>query len=83
MKVRKCQQLIRRAMLKAHNTVGLILLLAVLIFAMYFAFVKGLDMTFDNRDRMLCESALVSGNKEWLDKCTCYYAGKDIKCLWR
>jgi len=30
---------------------------------------------------MLCESAKVSGNIEYLEKCECYYEGGDIKCL--
>ena len=45
------------------------------------AFVKGLDKHIENQDRMLCESAKVSRNTEYLNKCQCFYNGGDIRCL--
>jgi len=44
-------------------------------------FVSAIDKSISNQDRMLCESALVSGNREYLNKCECYYKGNDIKCI--
>lgn len=45
------------------------------------AFIKGIDTTFENQDRMNCRSAKVSGNEEWLEKCQCYYDGQPISCI--
>ena len=45
------------------------------------AFVRGLDKHIENQDRMLCQSAKVSGNTEYLNKCQCFYNGGDIRCL--
>ncbi len=42
----------------------------------------GIDNYFDNQDRMLCESATISGNEEYLKKCDCYYEGQDIRCIY-
>jgi len=41
------------------------------------------DAHFDNQDTMLCESAKVSGNEEYLKKCQCYYAGESARCIWK
>lgn len=40
-----------------------------------------IDSYFDNQDRMLCNSAKVSGNEEYLEKCECFYNGEDIRCI--
>ncbi len=53
--------------------------IGVLIFG--WALTTGLDTTFENQDRMNCNSAKVSGNEEWLAKCQCYYDGKPISCI--
>ena len=45
------------------------------------SFLKALDQTIESQDRMLCESAKISGNREYRNKCECYYKGEDIKCL--
>jgi len=45
------------------------------------AFVRGLDKHIENQDRMLCQSAKVSGNTEYLSKCQCFYQSGDIRCL--
>ena len=42
---------------------------------------RALDITFSNQDIMLCESAKISGNREYLNKCECYYQSKEIECL--
>jgi len=49
--------------------------------ALAFIFVNALDRTFENQDRMNCNSAKVSGNREWLAKCQCYYDGASISCI--
>ena len=41
-----------------------------------------IDMRFDNRDRMLCASAIKSGNKEYLERCQCYYEGESVRCIY-
>lgn len=47
------------------------------------ALMGALDTTLDNRDRMLCNSAKVSGNEIYLDKCICFYGGDDIRCIYK
>jgi len=42
---------------------------------------NGIDKSIENQDRMLCESARISGNLDYLKKCQCYYANKNISCL--
>ena len=58
-------------------------LVMITIFLTFFglAFIKGLDTYIENQDRMLCHSARVSGNDEYLRKCQCFYKGEDIRCL--
>ncbi len=57
--------------------------LCVLITVWVFGFMilRAVDKTIESQDRMLCESAKVSGNREYRNKCECYYKGGDIKCL--
>lgn len=47
-----------------------------------YLFIQGMDTHFDRRDEMLCHSAQVSGNKEYLEKCACFYKGDDIRCIY-
>lgn len=47
------------------------------------ALMGALDTTLDSRDRMLCNSAKVSGNEIYLDKCICFYGGEDIRCIYK
>lgn len=49
--------------------------------AMTWALARGIDLHFQNQDRMLCQSAKVSGNAEYLTKCQCYYDGAPISCM--
>lgn len=58
-----------------------IALITALMMLLAWAFTTGLDKHIENQDTMLCESAKVSGNAEYLKKCQCYYSGEDIKCL--
>ena len=37
--------------------------------------------SINNQDTMLCESAKISGNEEYLEKCKCYYETENIGCL--
>ena len=66
---RKSQALVSTAV-----TVSLLIITIATLF-------KGIDRHIENQDIMLCESAKVSGNIEYLEKCECYYEGGDIKCL--
>jgi len=43
---------------------------------------NAIDMRFDNRDRMLCASALKSGNREYFERCQCYYEGQSVRCIY-
>lgn len=54
-------------------------------FVIGFAWVFGraFDTSMDNKDSMLCESAQVSGNVVYLEKCTCYYGGENIRCIYK
>ena len=58
---------------------------ALMILTMIVLFVLGfnhsIDESLSNRKAMLCNSATVSGNTEYLAKCQCYYATSDISCV--
>ncbi len=58
-----------------------VFIFGALIWFFAFAMLRGIDKTIENQDRMLCESALVSGNKKYLESCRCYYETEDIECL--
>ena len=45
------------------------------------AAVQGIGHSIDNQDIMLCTSAKVSGNEDYLTKCACYYRTSDIHCI--
>jgi len=66
-----------------HKTNGVISNIAVvfLLIIISIVFVKGFDKRIESQDIMLCESALISKNAEYLRKCQCYYQSDDIKCL--
>ena len=63
------------------NKLASILLGAVLLIVLYFITGRAIDIHIMNQDTMLCESAKVSGNIEYLEKCQCYYQSGEIKCL--
>lgn len=56
------------------------ILLCVIVF-FGIALAQGIQKSIENQDTMLCESAKISGNVQYLHKCECYYQSKDIKCL--
>lgn len=57
----------------------------IVLIAMIYLGIKVLSqtttITIQNQDRMLCESAKISGNSDYLAKCECYYESGDIECL--
>lgn len=57
----------------------LVVFVVALLISIFFALV---DNSFDNRDEMLCNSALRSRNLEYLNKCECFYGGEDIRCIY-
>ena len=65
---------------KAHEVISNIAVVFLLII-ISIVFVKGFDKRIESQDIMLCESALISKNAEYLRKCQCYYQSDDIKCL--
>jgi hypothetical protein len=56
-------------------------ILGLLMILIGWLLVLGIDKTIENQDIMLCESAKISNNQKYLEKCECYYSGEDIKCL--
>jgi hypothetical protein len=67
------------ATIKANIVSTLTIVTLLALFA--YAFITGIDKSIDNQDRMLCNSAQVSGNEEYLTKCQCYYATNNIECI--
>jgi len=61
----------------------LISLLTIIILTSIFIFIlnRAIGIHFDNQDIMLCESAKVSGNEEYLEKCQPYYNGENIRSI--
>lgn len=53
----------------------------VLTLLFIFSITDGIGAHIDNQDTMLCNSAKVSGNTEYLNKCQCFYAGQPIACI--
>lgn len=56
-------------------------ILGLLMILLAWSLSLGIDKTIKNQDTMLCESAKVSGNAAYLNKCSCYYSGENISCL--
>ena len=54
--------------------------LAVLALGFYNS-AQGFDKHIQNQDTMLCESAKISGNIEYQQKCSCYFKSGNITCL--
>lgn len=61
----------------------IIIIFLLLIFVIIFwdSFSKAMDEKIDSENKMLCESALVSGNREYQNKCKPYYKTGDITLL--
>ena len=53
----------------------------LMVWIMAVTMTRSFDKVLENQDRMLCESAKISGNVQYLHKCECYYETEDIKCL--
>jgi len=66
---------------KSEGIISGVVLISLLIIILGWVITKGLDSGIQNRDTMLCESALVSKNVEYLEKCECYYKTNNIRCL--
>lgn len=58
-------------------------LIGIVVFGLFFIAGRAIDSSFDNKDEMLCNSAKVSGNEVYLEKCICYYAGENIRCIYK
>jgi hypothetical protein len=65
------------------KSAGMVILGFLALLGMAFMFANAFDTSMDNKDSMLCESAKVSGNVIYLEKCTCYYGGENIRCIYR
>jgi len=59
----------------------MVFILGVIMVLFFWALADGIDRSIQNQDTMLCESAKVSGNVQYLHKCECYYQTNNIKCL--
>lgn len=64
------------------NFVAKVIIVIFLVVVVGYIFGIGLDTYFDQQDRMLCDSAVVSGNEERLEKCECYYEGQNVRCIY-
>jgi len=42
---------------------------------------NSIEKSIEKQDTMLCESAKVSGNIKYTEKCSCYYESGDVKCM--
>jgi hypothetical protein len=63
----------------AGLVIGLILVVGIYVFFLLMG--QSLDQSIDNQNKMLCNSAKVSGNNEYLDKCQIFYETGDIKYM--
>ena len=63
------------------TTIKIILLLAAVLVGGWLTG-QAIDGYYNNQDRMLCNSALVSGNEDYLVRCACFYEGHAIGCIY-
>ena len=70
-------------MTKIIIKIGGISITLLTIFLVGKILIEGIDKHFDNQDTMLCNSAKQSSNVEYLEKCQCYYAGDNIRCIYQ
>lgn len=63
------------------KTVLTIVGLIALFTALVIGFGRSIDVSIDNQNAMLCESAKKSLNEEWLEKCVEYYETGDVSYL--
>ena len=71
---------LKRKSSKTSKIIALASLLITIIL-LCLAFNYALDTSIENQDIMLCNSAKKSGNREYLQKCECYYQDGDIACM--
>ena len=57
------------------------ILLALVAVIFFYLLGNAIDRSIDNQNVMLCESAKVSKNAQYLSKCQTYYETGDIKYL--
>jgi len=65
----------------AHTGIVQAILIGIFVAFVWAVLSNGIDRQILNQDTMLCESAKVSGNTKYLNKCQCYYQTQEIKCL--
>jgi hypothetical protein len=65
--------------MKEHIIEFLILFFTMLTLG--WALMRSIDLSSQNQDIMLCNSAKISGNLQYLQKCQCYYEGEPITCI--
>jgi len=63
------------------NKIILAFLLFIFIVMFYDAISQGLDSKIDSQNKMLCDSALKSGNIQYQKKCQPYYRTGDITLI--
>ena len=78
MRINKYKRIIKRQ----ASTIGAYTILIIVgLLAFAYSFTYSIDTTINNQDIMLCNSAKISGNKEYLKKCECYYKFNNIDCI--
>lgn len=58
-----------------------LILIVIWAFILMHIIFGAIDESVANQERMLCNSAKVSGNEIYLNKCICFYNGEDIRCI--
>ena len=81
MRIKKGKSISYQAERGDASTLIAVLLMTILVLLFSLLGVRAIDGHIENQDRILCNSALKSGNKEWLEKCQCFYEAEDITCL--
>jgi len=59
-----------------------VLIFVLIMYVISLVIFRELDEHFDRSDIMLCNSAKISGNEEYLKKCQCFYKGESIRCIY-
>lgn len=73
--------MLARNIKREDNHAGAIVMAIILLVGVWFGTAKAIDQYVDNQSTMLCKSARVSGNTEWLNKCSVYYKTGEIAYL--
>lgn len=58
-------------------------ILMVFLFLATWQVLGAFERVIARQDAMLCNSAKISGNTEYLAKCQCFYDGEGIACLYK